>query len=248
MATTATEDFDLETFRNLVGKFDSNQAGGGDAAFRKAVILCTKYGLGFSEAAAMAFGQGDGNAAELEAENAELRAEVEQRKQGGDELADALGHAKQTIAALEHGQERGEHQTEIKALFRHAWEGPHFRLVRLTLMIAAVIMAAGITEEPMFSSHPLAAWFLLIVTAYLFGSWSVALFRTYGFAQMLMKWVVYCSVVGVGCMALPPSPVLLMVLLVAMVLTFSRLNEWLGKQVRMKVWESSRVRVVRAWF
>lgn len=251
MATITTEDFPVETFRTLVAKFNSDQAGGGDTAFRKSVILCAKYGLGFDEAAVMAFGQDDGRMAQLEAENAGLREEVERRKQGGDELADVLEREKEKVAALENGQtqeRRGEGQTEFKAWFRHAWEGPQFRLVRLTLMIAAMIAAAGITEEPMFSSHSFAARFLFIVTVYLFGSWSVALFRRYGFAQMLMKWVVYCSVVAVGCMALPPSPALLVVLLVATVLTLSRLNEWLSEQVRMKVWESNRVRAVRGWF
>ena len=52
----------------------------------KAVLLCAKCGLRFSEAIALAFGQDCERVAKLEAENAELR-------RGGDELADALAEA-----------------------------------------------------------------------------------------------------------------------------------------------------------
>lgn len=246
MATT-TEDFDLETFRTLVAKFGSNQAGGGDTAFRKAVILCTKYGLGFDEAAAMAFGRGDGRTAELEAENAELRAEVERRKQGGDELADALGQANQTIAALQNRQtqERGEghagFKAGLKACFRHIWSFAQFRLLALTLMIEVAIVV------------PMGGLCLLPVLC-LFIAWGVAQCRKQSFGQTFMKSLVYFSVIAVGGMVIDGvhgefnSPVGLIVLLLAMLLTLSRLNEWLCEQVRMRVWESNGVRLVRGWF
>jgi len=61
---------------------------------------CSQNRNPFGEAMAEAFGQ-DNGAEQLEAENAKLRAEVEQRKQGGDQLADALDQAKEKIAELE---------------------------------------------------------------------------------------------------------------------------------------------------
>ena len=247
MATTTTEEFDVETFRNLIGKFDSNQAGGGDTAFRKAVILCTKYGVGFCEAVGMAFGQGDDRTADLEAENATLREDLEQTKQGGDELADALAQAKQTIAGLQNRQtqERGERhmgfKTGLKACFRHIWSFAQFRLLALTLMIEVAIVA------PMGGLCLAAALFLFI-------AWGVAQCRKQSFGQTFMKSLVYFSVITVGGMVIDGlhgelnSPVGLIVLLLATLLTLSRLNEWLCEQVRMRVWESNGVRLVRGWF
>jgi hypothetical protein len=243
MATVKAESFE-ETFKKLVALFDSGNAGEAENAFRKAVLLCAKNGLRFCDAAALAFGQSDGGeVAELQDR---LRQQEAQHANQLTEAAEVVQRLRGEVAELSDNAE-GDRPHDFKGWFRHAWEGPQFRLVRLTLMIAAGITAAGIAEQK-HRLYPSAARFLFIVTLYLFGSWSVALCRRYGFTQMLMKWVVYCSVVAVGCMALPPSPALLVVLLVAMVLTLSRLSEWLGENVRANVWESNPVHVVRDWF
>src|ERR1035437_8241024 len=108
MATTETENgFDVETFRNVVALFDSNNAGEAGNSFRKAVLVCAKNGLSFVDAVAEAYGQQGESASELEAENAELRAEVERLKQGGDQLADALESAQEKLAALQGSGESG---------------------------------------------------------------------------------------------------------------------------------------------
>ena len=103
-------------------------------------------------------------------------------------------------------------------------------------------------------NHDGPGWFFGAVCFFLFGAWSVAQFRKRGPGQMLLKWLVYVTVLMLGGMladsadAANRPAVFLGVLAVALVLTFSKLSEWLGEKIRVHVWESEPVRMVRAWF
>ena len=90
MATTTKNGLDVDAFREVLAGIDLKNPAKAELAVRKGVLMCAESGLSFGDACAEAYGQDDGRTAELETENATLRDEVERRKQGGDELADAL--------------------------------------------------------------------------------------------------------------------------------------------------------------
>ena len=99
-----------------------------------------------------------------------------------------------------------------------------------------------------------AAGLFALLCVFLFGCWSVALFRKMGFAQLLLKWLVYGVVLLAGAAALDNvdvsarPPVFLLALAVALVLTLTKISQWLGGLIRAHVWESEPVHVVRGWF
>lgn len=80
--------FDIDVFKKLVARFDSNYAGEAETAFRKAVTLCAQAQIRFCDAAAEAYGQ-SGNTAQLQAEIDDLRRRLEQREKQGAAIADA---------------------------------------------------------------------------------------------------------------------------------------------------------------
>ncbi len=140
-----------------------------------------------------------------------------------------------------------EHVIDLGGRLRRAWVFPQFRLLVLTAMIGA---GAGAAEAGQYTLARVLGPLCLFV----FGAWSVAHFRKRGLAQMLMKWLVYGSVLMAGGMLVDSvdadrRPVALVaVLAAALVLTLSKLSEWLGEKIRVHVWESDAVRVVRGWF
>lgn len=194
---TATEIFDVETFRNLVTRFDDNQPGGGETAYRKSVIYCTKNGLTFVDAAARAFGQEDGRTAELETENADLREEVERRKQGGDELADALTKARQEIAALQGRGESGGRAWSAKNLLL-ALAGVIAGRIGLYMIlgeklpeVAPSSWAAASAATPAPGFGPWLANMLLILSgAWLLAQWHRAQHSADGWGQLVLKWLI----------------------------------------------------------
>jgi hypothetical protein len=240
MSTVRAEQFDLEMFGKLVALFDSNAAGEAESAFRKAVIMCARNGIRFSDAAQFAFGQGDEEVAVLQ----------EQLRQQGAEHANHLTEAAAEIerlrAELAGETPEGEHVIDLPGRLRRAWVFPQFRLLVLTVMIAA---AAAVAQN-----HDGLARFFGAGCVFLFGAWSVAQFRKRGLGQMFLKWVVYAVSLMLGGMLADRADVasrpevFLAALAVALVLTLSKLSGWLGEKIRQHVWESEPVHVVRAWF
>jgi hypothetical protein len=244
--TETEKTFDAGLFAETVARFDSDKVGEAQNAFTKGVLMCRKHGLTFVEAITQAFGHGGG-------EVAVLRAEVERLKQGGDRLADALAEAGETIAALQRdGRQDGEeneheHVIDLKGRLRRAWRFAQFRLFVLTVMVGALGAASMGRSDGL-------AQVSAALCLFLFGAWSVAQFHKSGFAQMLLKWLVYGAALlagGVAVGTLDASsrpPVFLLVLAAALLLTLTKVSKWLGKKIRLHIWDSNAVRVVRGWF
>lgn len=244
--------FDVETFGKTVALFDSNNAGEAENAFRKAVLMCAKNGLRFCDAAGMAFGQGDGG------EVADLRDQLQQQEAeyaakltwSADEIQRLNGELAAALSGRG-GDGEEEHVIDLGGRLRRAWVFPQFRLFALTVVIAV----GGAAARPVFSDHEFLGRFWALVCLFVFGAWSVAQFRKRGLGQVFMKSVVYFLTIWIGDAVgqgfgihIDEGPMWLVVVLIALVLTLSRLSEWLGEKVRVNVWESGPVHLVRGWF
>jgi hypothetical protein len=243
--------FDVEIFGKTVALFDSNNAGEAENAFRKAVLMCAKNGLRFCDAAGMAFGQyADAEVAELQDQ---LRQQEAERASQLTEAAEEIQRLRGQLAGDAGG---GEHVIDLGGRLRRAWVFPQFRLFVLTVMIGT---AASFADARLWSGtlpgtrDDLArvyGWSCVLP----FGAWSVAQFRKRGLGQVFLKWLVYASALMVGGVLLDSvdadkRPIALVgFLAAALVLTLSKLSEWLGEKIRVHVWESSPVHVVRGWF
>lgn len=240
MSTVRAENFNLEMFGKLVALFDSNAAGEAESAFRKAVIMCQRNGMHFADAARFAFSQGDEEVAALQEQ---LR---QQEAEHASHLGEAAAEIERLRSELAGETPEGEHVIDLPGRLRHAWVFPQFRLLLLTVMIAA---ASGVAQH-----HDGLAQFFEAVCVFLFGAWSVAQFRKRGLGQMFMKWIVYAASLMLGGMLADSAEianrpaVFLGVLAVALVLTLSKLSGWLGEKIREHVWESEPVHAVRGWF
>jgi hypothetical protein len=242
-----TKTFDTETFAKMVALFDSNSAGEAESAFRKAVLMCAKNGLHFGEAAGMAFGKDGGEVAELrdllQRQEADYAGKL---TWSADEIQRLNGALAAALSGNGGGDGEEEHVIDLGGRLRRAWVFPQFRLLVLTL---AISVGAGAGQH-----HDALGSFFAVLCFFLFGAWSVAQFRKRGLGQMFLKWFVYGTAVILGGVLVDGvdagnrPAVFLAVLAVALVLTLTKVSEWLGEQVRMHVWESESVHVVRGWF
>jgi hypothetical protein len=98
---------DIEIFKKLVARFDSNFAGEAETAFRKAISMCAQAQMRFCDAATEAYGQ-DGDAAQLRAEIADLRQTLEQREKQGAAIADARDQLEREFTAYRYKAEQTE--------------------------------------------------------------------------------------------------------------------------------------------
>jgi hypothetical protein len=237
MSTVRAENFDLELFGKLVALFDSSQAGEAESAFRKAVVMCSRNGMHFSDAARVTYGQNDDEVAALQEQ---LR---QQEAEHANHLTEAAAEIERLRSELAGETPEGEHVIDLPGRLRRAWTFPQFRVLVLSLMIAVTsVIGDGLAR------------FLGAICVFLFGAWSVSQFRKRGFGQMFMKWIVYGASLMLGGMladsadAANRPAAFLGVLAVALVLTLSKLSGWLGEKVREHVWESEPMHVVRELF
>jgi hypothetical protein len=223
---------------------DSGQPGVAENAFRRIVLLCAKYDVRVCDAIAAAFGQDDRNTAQLEAQ-------LRQREEDAAEIADALEEAQRTIAMLrrDEPEERVARAPGFKGWLSHVWRFPQFRL----MLLAAVDMAGTVATQKVGEVAPL-FW---LVGLCLFVAWSIAEVRRNGFWKLLMKWMVYGSTSALGGIVLffradesvlagPVLNALLAVKALALLLTLSRLSEFLADLVAAKV--SPTIATVKSWF
>jgi hypothetical protein len=193
---TKTGGFDAEIFKKLVALFDSSNAGEAENAFRKAVLMCAKYGLRWREAIAAAFGQNDERAAQLEAENAGLREELERRKEDGDELADALERAQEKLAARDRQGEPGG----------RVWSPRILLLVLVGVIVTRIGLYKGLgVGRPIGSYHAATAFGTWLANAvfvvaglWLLAKWNHAQYRADGWRQLVMKWTVLGAGLGLA--------------------------------------------------
>jgi hypothetical protein len=194
----------------------------------------------------------------------EIRAQLEQSTQVIARLQEALTEERAANASLreqlalaqqrdDSGPDEVEHVIDFGGRLRRAWPFWQFRLFVLALAQEAgavfLLNGAGVAA-PLFG---LLNWLLFAV-------WSVALFRKRGLGQMLLKWLIYFAVAAAGGVAAfnmaggrIPAPaeaqaVLGGSLLAALLLTLSKLSDWMGERIREDIWESRPVRVVRRCF
>ncbi len=75
----------------------------------------------------------------------------------------------------------------------------------------------------------------------LFLAWSLGQFRKRGLAQLLLKWAVFSLLWR--CVSWCAAGLALV-----MVLTFTKISEWLGRQIGLRIWETRPVAIVKGWF
>jgi hypothetical protein len=241
------EYFDAELFAKTVALFDSDKLGEAENAFRKAVLLCKKHGRRFGDVAGEVFGQGASfDAAEFERLKRDEAQHAGQLNQAAAEIERLRAIEKELRAELAGETPDGEHVIDLPGRLRQAWRFAQFRLLILTLAIGAGIAAA--------EHHSSMAGPLGFVCLFLFGAWSVAQFHKRGLAQMLLKWLVYGLVLLSGGVLADNTDagsrpaVFVAMLVAALLLTLTKVSDWLGGKIRKHLWESDPVHVVRGWF
>jgi hypothetical protein len=228
-----TEDFDVQGFGKIIALFDSDKVGEAQNAFTKAVLLCRKHGLRFTDAASMTFGQSSGRVAELEAQLRESAEGWKEAKAENDRLRAQLDQR-------DGDTPEGEHIIDLPGRLRRWWQFWQFRLFVLSVAVGTAAVRGAVVL----------GW----LCVFLFMAWSVALFRKSGFAQMLLKWLVYGVVLLAGGAATDGVDasarlaVFLLVLALALVLTLTKASAWLGRLIRTHIWESGPVETARGWF
>jgi hypothetical protein len=233
---------DVGQFGKVVALFDSDKLGEAESAFRKALLMCKAEGLRFCDVAGEAFGKVSADEAEqMRRDVMAAAAKVEELRGHKTQLEAEVTKLREELTEKENPE--GEHVIDLPGRLRHAWRFWKFRLFVLTVAIGAGV-AAG--------KH--AAGVFAVLCVFLFGCWSAALFRKMGFAQLLLKWLVYGVVLLAGAAALDNvdvsarPPVFLLALAVALVLTLTKISKWLGGLIRERIWESELVRRIRGWF
>lgn len=187
MAASVTNNSIGTEIKKMAADLDSGNPAKMEAAVRKIALFCVEHALSFPEAMAQAFGQ-DERAKQLEAENATLRAEVENRKLGGDQLADALDNAKARIGAL-------QRQTRQN---RPRWSVRKALLILMAVIAARIVLYVALAEGPRgdgveHTSHVFASWIgnnlLVLSGAWLLREWHEAQKASKGYGQLIFKWV-----------------------------------------------------------
>lgn len=156
---------------------------------------------------------------------------------------------------------REQHVIDLWGRLRYAWRYPNFRLL---VFVAAAFGNAAYGAKLLRLLAPLphsgyAAQYgqgtLNALCIALFLLWSLGQFRKRGLAQVFLKWAVFfpalaaCELVRGGLAGSGDDwRAIAGGLAVVMVLTFSKISEWLGRQIRLRVWETRPVAIVKGWF
>jgi len=191
MATITENGLNVDAFREVLAGVDLKNPAKAELAIRKGVLICAESGLSFDDACAEAYGQDD-RTAELEAENATLREEVERRKQGGDKLADALERAQEQIAALQNQEEPGRRVWSTKTLLL-VLAGVIVLRIGLYMALGEKLPVVEPSWSPAASASPgfgpwLANMVLVLSGAWLLAQWHRAQHVAGGWGQLILKW------------------------------------------------------------
>jgi hypothetical protein len=192
----------------------------------------------------------------VDADADDMQEELERSAADMEKMREALEHEREESARLrgeldggneDGGLHDGEHVIDLPGRLRRAWRYPNFRLFILMLAVFA-----GAVFDRRLSGREEQGLGLLWVA--LFIAWSLRQFRKRGLAQLVLKWLVFFVALE-GCAALRVElglerdlRAIGAALAVVMVLTFSKISEWLGHQIRVHVWESGPVETVKGWF
>lgn len=195
-------------------------------------------------------------------ETAEMQEELERSAEGLEQMRAALVREQEENARLREqaaGQghdgepDEGQHVIDLGGRLRRAWRFWQFRLFAL-----AVVQGAGAVL--MLNGAGGGAALFGLLNWVLFAAWSMALFRKRGLGQMFLKWVIYLAAVAAGGAVafnmaegqIPASAQAQWVfegsVLAALLLTLSKLSDWLAEWIHEHIWESAPVQTVKGWF
>lgn len=156
-----------------------------------------------------------------------------------------------------------EHVIDFWGRLRRAWRYPNFRLFVFMAAVFGnaaygpkfVLIVAGLRAGYAAQVRQHGQGTLNALCIALFLLWSLGQFHKRGLAQLLLKWAVFfpalvaCELVrgelagsGGDWWAIAAG------LLVVMVLTFTKISEWLGRQILAHVWQTRPVAIVKGWF
>jgi hypothetical protein len=155
-----------------------------------------------------------------------------------------------------------EHVIDLWGRSCEAWRYPNFRL--FVFMVAAfgnaaygakfVRLLATLPHCGYAASHGQAALNTLCIALFLL--WSLGQFRKRGLAQVFLKWAVFFAALALSELVRGELVseldrdwrVIAVELVLVMVLTFTKISEWLGRQIRVHIWQTRPVAIVKGWF
>ena len=154
-----------------------------------------------------------------------------------------------------------QHVIDFWGRLRRAWRYPNFRLFVFVLAVFGnaaygttfLPVLAGFARFGYAAQHGQQALTVLCIALFLL--WSLGQFRKRGLAQLLLKWAVLlpalavCELVRGELAGLGGDwRTIAAGLAVVMVLTFTKISEWLGRQILLYVWQTRAVAIVKRWF
>jgi hypothetical protein len=154
-----------------------------------------------------------------------------------------------------------QHVIDLWGRLRDAWWYPNFRLFVLMLAVFGnavyvpklLLLLAVVPHSGYVAQYGQGTLNALCIGLFLL--WSLGQFRKRGLAQVVLKWAVFFSALAVcelvrGELAGLGGDwrAIAAGLAVVMVLTFTKISEWLGRQIRVRVWETRPVAIVKGWF
>ena len=194
------------------------------------------------------------SAAEVE----KLRKALIEERDKTARLREQSGRREETRRGRDGDEER--HVIDFRGRLRRAWRYPNFRLFVFVAAVFGnatygakfVLLLTTLPHSAYAAQHGQAGLNALCIALFLL--WSLGQFHKRGLAQVLLKWVVFVAsltVVELGRQLVELGrdwPVLAVELVLVMVVTFTKISEWLGGQIRRRVWETRPVEIVKGWF
>ncbi len=158
------------------------------------------------------------------------------------------------------GDDDEEHVIDLWGRSCDAWRYPNFRLFVFMLALFGNVaygakfhrLLAGFVHSGYAAQHGQESLNALCIALFLL--WSLGQFRKRGLGQVFLKWAVFFAALAVceagrGVFGLGRDwPVIAVELAAVMVLTFTKISEWLGRQIRRSIWQTRPVAIVRGWF
>lgn len=177
-------------------------------------------------------------------------------------LREQSSHREETRRGRDGNEE--QHVIDFWGRLQRAWRYPNFRLfvfmaavfgnavygAKFLLILASLGHGGYAAKVAEYGPRALTA---LCIAFFLL--WSFGQFHKRGLAQLLLKWAVFfaavlaCDLVG-GELAGWGNDWRAIAggLAVVMVLTFTKISEWLGRQICLRVWDTRPVAIVKGWF
>lgn len=201
--------------------------------------------------------------AELKADREKLRKALIEERDKNARLREQSSRGEEARRGRDGDEE--QHVIDFWERLRRAWRYPNFRLFVFVLAVFGSA-AYGMKFVSLLASlghgryaanvaqHGQEALNALCIALFLL--WGLGQFRRRGLAQVFLKWAVFFAALALAELVrveLVPElrgdwRVIASGLAVVMVLTFSKISAWLGRQIRVHLWQTRPVDVVKGWF